>query len=167
MTALYELAREYRTQAEALSDLDLPAEVIADTMEGMAGDLEVKSNAVAFVVRNLESTADAIKEAEGKMAARRKAIENRAAHLKRYLLDSMQYAGVQKLSGPYFTIAVRENPAAVVVDAADLIPAEFMRWPDPVPPPPTVDKAAIKAAIQAGQDVPGVHLERGVRLEIR
>lgn len=165
MTALYEIAAEYRQAAEKLSDLDIDEQTIADTLEGMGGALEVKATNVAFFARNLESLAASIKDAEAQMAARRKALENRAARMREYLLTCMQLAGVQKIEGPYFKLAQRENPPSVVIDEPGLIPTEFMRQPEP--PPPSPDKTAIKAAIQAGKEVPGAHLQRGIRLEIK
>lgn len=49
MTALYNLATEYRAAADRLHDIDVPEEVIADTLEGLAGEVEAKSTNVAFV----------------------------------------------------------------------------------------------------------------------
>jgi hypothetical protein len=165
MTALYELAHSYRDVADKLSDLDLPPEVIEDTLEGMSGELEVKATNTAMLVRNLEAGAAAIKDAEATMAARRKALENRAARIRDYLLANMMVAGIQKIECPYFKLAVRENPPAVEVYEPGLIPAQFMKQPEP--PPPSPDKAAIKDALKDGQDVPGCKLTRGVRLEIK
>lgn len=115
LPALYELALEYRDAADRLTDLDLDDQTVADTLEGLAGDLEVKATNVAMFARNLEATAAQIKDAEAQMAARRKAVENRAANLNRYLLVSMQQAGIQKIECPYFRIAVRDNLPAVDV----------------------------------------------------
>jgi hypothetical protein len=165
MTALYLIAQDYRATADKLADMDLDEQTIADTLESMSGDLEVKATNTAFFVRNLEASAAAIKEAEAQMTARRKAIENRAGRIKDYLLASMMVAGVQKIECPHFKLAVRENPPAVEVYEPGLIPAEFMRQPEP--PPPAIDKAAIKEAIKAGQEVPGCKLSRGMRLEIK
>lgn len=165
MTALYDIAREYREAADKLADLDLDEQTVADTLESMGGELEVKATNVAFFTRNLEALAASIKEAEAGMAARRKAIENRAQRMRDYLLNCMQLAGVQKIEAPYFKLAQRENPPAVVIDEPGLIPAEYMKQPEP--PPPSPDKTAIKAAIQQGKEVPGAHLQRGVRLDIR
>jgi hypothetical protein len=162
---LYLIAQDYRAAADKLADLDLDDQTITDTLDGMSGELEVKAQNVAFFCRNLEASAAAIKEAEAQMAARRKAVENRAARVKDYLLASMMVAGVQKIECPHFRLAVRENPAAVEVYEPGLIPAEFMRQPEP--PPPAIDKAAIKEALKANRDVPGCKLTKGVRLEIR
>jgi len=165
MTALYELAQEYRAAAEKLADLDLDEQTLADTLEGMSGDLEVKAQNVVMFTRNLEATAAAIKDAEAQMAARRKALENRAAGLRRYVLENMQFAGIQKIECPYFKLSVRDNPASVEIYEPGLIPAQYMRQPEP--PPPAPDKAAIKAAIAAGTEVPGAKLTKGTRLEIK
>lgn len=165
LPSLYVLTDEYRIAAERLADLDLPAEVVADTLEGLAGELEAKATNVAMFVRNLESMAEQIKAAEADMAKRRKAIENRADHVRMYLKDNMQRAGINKIECPYFKLAIRDNPPAVVIDAESQIPAEYMRTPEP--PPPSPDKAAIKAAILAGHEVPGAHLSKGQRLEIK
>ena len=162
---LYEIAADYRKIADQLADLDLPPEAIEDTLESISGDLTVKATNTAMVMRELEAMAAAIKDAEAQMAARRKSAEKRAERVRDYLLAQMMVAGVQKIECPYFRLDVRENPPAVEVYEPGLIPAEFMRQPDP--PPPAPDKSAIKDAMKAGQDVPGCRLTRGYRLEVK
>lgn len=163
--ALFDIAREYRDAAATMADMDLDDQTIADTLEGMSGELEIKATNVAFFARNLEALSASIKDAEAQMAARRTALDNRARRLRAYLLNCMQLAGVQKIESTHFRIAQRENPSAVVINEPGLIPSAYLRQPDP--PPPTPDKAEIKAAIQRGEEVPGAHLVRGVRLEIK
>lgn len=165
MSNLYEIALAFRADADKLADLDLDEQTLADTLEGMSGDLEVKATNTAMLVRNLEASAAAIKDAEVKMAERRKALEHRAARIKDHLLASMLVAGIQKIECPYFKLALRENPAAVEIYEPGLIPSDFMATPQT--PPPAPDKKAIAAALKAGQDVPGAKLTRGTRLEIR
>lgn len=162
---LYEIASQYRGMAEKLSDLDLDEQTIADTLEGESGALVEKGTNVAFVVRNLEASAEAIKSAEAAMAARRKAIENRAARLRAYLLDGMRVAGIQKIESPHFSISVRKNPPSVVVFDAAQVPGEYMRQPEP--PPPAPDKKAIADALKNGVDVPGCTLAQSERVEIK
>lgn len=164
MTALYELAAVFRADAEKLADLDLDPQTLADTLEGMSGELEVKAQNVVMFARNLESTAAAIKEAEAKMAARRKAIENRAAGLMRYVQSSMELAGVTKIESPYFRLTLQNNPPAVDVFEPGLVPSEFMT--QPAPPPAAPDKTAIKGALKAGINVPGCRLTTGIRLVV-
>lgn len=165
MTALFVLAQDYRAAADKLADLELDDQTIADTLEGMSGELEVKATATAMVVRNMQAVAASIKDAEASMAARRKALEARADRLMAYLLANMQHAGIQKIDSPHFTVSVKANPPSVAINEPGLIPEEFMRQAEP--PPPAPDKKAIAEALKAGREVPGAHLARGIRLDIR
>jgi hypothetical protein len=167
MTAitLFEISREYRDAAEKLSELDLDAVTVADTLEGMSGELQTKAQGVIFVARNLEATAAAIKQAEADMAARRKAMENRAAALRRYVLDAMQTAGIHRIECPQFRLSIRDNPGAVEIFEPGLIPAAYMTQPET--PPPVPNKAEINAALKLGTDVPGAKLSQTKRLEVR
>lgn len=165
MPTLFDIAAQFKADAAKLHDLDLDEATLADTLEGMTGELEAKAQNVAFVARNLEALAASIKEAETAMDARRKALENRANGLRRYIADAMDFAGVRKIECPYFALKLKANPASVDVFDLAQLPMDYMC---PVlPPPPAPDKAAIKAALQAGQDVPGARLVQGQRLEIK
>ena len=161
---LYEISAAYRADVEKLSNLDLDEATLADTLEGMGGELEEKAQNVVFFARNLEATAAAIKEAEAQMAARRKALENRAAGLRRYVFDSMQVAGVTKIECPYFRLSIQNNPPAVDVFEQDMVPLEYMVQPET--PPMSPNRKAIAAALKEGKDVPGCRLTQGQRLAI-
>ena len=163
--SLYVLADEYQQAAAQLADLDMPDEVVADTLESLQFPIEQKATNVAMFVRNLEATAEAIKAAEVEMAKRRKALESRAANVREYLKANMLRTGITKIECPLFKISVRDNPASVRVTDESVIPSQFMRQPDP--PPPSPDKKAIGEALKSGEDVPGCVLERGNRLEIK
>ena len=163
--ALYKLADEYIEAGNKLADLDLPPETVADTLEGLSGELEAKATNVAMFVRNLEATAESIKQAEAELAKRRKAIEARADGIRQYLLVNMLRTGITEIECPYFRLRVRDNPGSVMIDDVEAIPAEFMRQPEP--PPPAPDKKAIADAIKGGRAVDGAHLAFGKRLEIK
>lgn len=167
MTALtlFEIAQEYRNITDVLMDSGVDEQTLADTLEGEAWPLELKAQNYAFVVRNLEATAAAIKEAEASMKKRRELLEKRAAYLKERLKTGMEIAGVSKIECPHFALSIKNNPAGVDVFEERLIPAEFMRQPEP--PPPAPDKKAIAEALKAGKEVPGAMLTRGTRLEIK
>ena len=164
MASLYDISAQYRADAARLADLDLPAEVVTDTLDAMAGDLEAKAQNVVFFARDLQATAAAIKEAEEAMARRRKAIENRARHLLEYVHGCMETAQVQRIETPHFRLAIQAKPPSVDVYEPGLLPAQYLRTPEP--PGPAIDKRAIAEAIKAGQDVPGARLLHGTRLAI-
>ena len=164
MTTLYEFAGTYRALSERLHDLDLPEEVIADTLEGESGDLMEKGTNVAKVFRNLEALAFQIKEAEAQMAARRKAIENRATSLKTYLKKNMEDCGISKIESPWFVISIKQNPEAVTVDDESVIPRDYFKA---IPATLQLDKNLCKQAIKDGHEVPGCHLSSSTRLDIK
>lgn len=161
-TSLYLLSAEYQAAAQHLADMDLDDTTVADTLEGLAGELEVKATNIAMMIRNVEAEAEAIREAERGMERRRKTKEALTERLRAYLKENMERAGIPPIECPYFRISIRDNPPSVVIDAESQIPAEYMRQPPAVP-----DKKAIAAAIKEGHDIPGARVERGNRLEIR
>lgn len=162
---LYELTAEYMAVLERACALEEPDDQIVADLERVAGDLQTKATNVAGMIRHMESMASAISAAAIKMEARSKAVSNRATHLREYLLHHMESAGITRIESPEMVVIAAINPPAVVIDDLRQVPAEFIRPPRPQDPSP--DKAAIKAALAAGQDVPGCHLERRTRLDIR
>lgn len=167
MTAitLYEISAEFRAMVEHLTNCQDDAQAVADTIEAEAYPLQLKAQNVAYAIRNLEVSAAAIKEAEQQMAERRKRIEKRADHIREYLKTCMEVAGVSKIECPHFLLSIQKNPPSVEVSEPSLVPAEFMKTSEP--PPPSPDKAAIKAALKDGRDVPGALLAQGTRLAIK
>ena len=164
MSTLFALTNEYRAAAMKLAEMDLDAQTIADTLESLSGDLEVKAQGVAHMVRSLEADAAAVKQWSKDAAERAKALDNRAESLRSYLAHCMEASGIEKISGPGIALSWRSS-SAVVIDGEDLVPAEFMRQkPAPAPEP---DKTAIAAAIKAGQEVPGAHIEHRRSLQIK
>ncbi|MDD5319521.1 MAG: siphovirus Gp157 family protein [Methylococcales bacterium] len=163
--SLYQLSGNYLQALDFLTDpeADLPAEVINDTLEALGGELEDKAINVAKFLRNMETTAEAIKAAEESMAKRRKALEARVKWMKDYLKGNMEYTGIIKIECPYFKLSIQNNPVAVNVTNENAIPKQFkeqvITW--------KIDKTAIKAAIKNGEDVPGAELVNGTRLVIK
>jgi hypothetical protein len=161
--ALFQLAADYRAAAMKLDDMDLDAQTVSDTLDSLTGDIEVKAQNVAMFAKSLEATADAIKQHEEAQARRRKAIESRAAALRDYIARCMEATGLQRIEAPALRLSFRKV-SCVVIDGMDLLPAEFVRKPEP--PQPEPDKRAIAAAIGGGREVPGAHIETRKSLQI-
>ena len=166
MTNLYEIAATFRADADKLADLDLDQQTLIDTIEGMSGDLETKAQNTLFVARNLEATADAIDAAATAMAARSKAIKARAAALRMNIFEAMKFTGIQKIEGPFFRLTIQNNPAALSVTDAELVPERFWFQPETVVPPREIDKATLKAALKLKELIPGAQLTTGQRLVV-
>jgi hypothetical protein len=165
MSSLYELSNEYLAVQNKLVEAEFDEQTIADTLEGMSGDLEVKAENVGKFILNLEAQANAIKDAEKRMAERRKAIEAKAESIRKYLKDNMDRCGITKIESPYFALTIKTNPPSVIIDDASAIPVGFLKFAEP--PPPAPDKKLIADAIKAGEVVEGAHLESATRLDIK
>ena len=163
MSTLFAIATDYREAAAKLADLDLPPEVIADTLESLSGDLEHKAQNVAHLVRAIEADAAAAKQWAKDATERAKAMEARAERLREYLAGALASCGIEKVEGPGVRLSWLKS-SAVVIHEPGLLPAEFMRQPET--PPPAPDKTAISAAIKAGREVPGAHIEQRRNLQI-
>lgn len=164
-TSLYILAGEYLALANKLNDSDLDEQTILDTLESISGNLEKKSINIGYFIRNLEASAEQIKLAEKQMSERRKAIENKAEHIKQYLFDNMKRCGLSKIECEYFALTIKKNPPKLVIDDAGAIPSELYIYPPA--PDPYPDNATIKSKLLAGEVVEGCHVEQGERLEIK
>lgn len=162
---LYQIADQYLQDMQLLLERDLDEQTFNDTLESLSGELEVKATNVAMFVRNLEASAEAIKEAEKQMADRRKSIEAKADKIRSYLLENMQRTGIKKIETAYFSITVKNNPESLIVEPDAEIPKTYYYQPEP--PPPVLDKVTLKKDLQLGAQVPGCRLERKQRIEIK
>jgi len=180
LPALYELADQFRSLSLLADSDELPPEVIRDTLEGLKGDIEVKSTNVAKFVLGLEAEAEMIEAAAEQMRQRAHRRKKRAEAIRNYMLLMLQATGITRVECPEFTIAVRKNPEAVEIADEKALPAEFMVVPEPPPPHPDKKKIAetLKSyrkqleALEQGEapppnPVPGAWLRQGERLEIR
>ena len=165
MTALYQIAQQYRQDLEALAELDLDADTLRDTIEGMAGDVEQKLRAVIAYSLELDITATGAAEAAKRMQERAKSLDKRVEWLRGYALQAMQATGIGEVATDEFCAKVAKKPASVQITDAALIPAAYMRTPEP--PPPQPDKKAIAEVLKSGAAVPGCELQQGYRLAIR
>ena len=165
MTSLYNIAAEFRQQLAALADLDMPPEAVADTVEGMAGELEQKLRAVIAYSLELDVMAAGAADAAKRMADRANSLQGRVDWLRTYALQTMQGTGIAEVATDEFAAKVAKKPASVNITDAALIPAAYMRTPEP--PPAAPDKKAIGEVLKAGAAVPGAELVQGFRLAIK
>jgi hypothetical protein len=98
---------------------------------------------------------DAIKEHEAALKARRGRMEARVDANKAAMLSVMDAAGVAKAERPCATLTRRNGSASVHITDEDAVPTQLCQVKR-VP-----DKKAIKAQIDAGEDVPGAEIRIG------
>lgn len=107
---------------------------------------------------NLLAEVEALREREISMAERRRSKAYKAVQLKAYM--DMILAG-KKFECTDFKASYRKSQAVEVTDA-EKIPAPYL-----IVQEPKVDKAGIKKALKAGEDVPGCKLVERNNLSIR
>lgn len=164
---LYEISENYVKALTELSESGLDAATIADTLEGLEGELIAKGQNVCAYMLNCEAEANAIDEAAKKLAARAKTIRAQGDGLRDYLKFHMEKSGITeiKANDGTFKATIRKNPASVEITDADHIPDKYITV---IPESRSPDKAEIKKAIQAGEVIPGAMLITDrTRLEIK
>lgn len=165
MSSIYEITADYLRIMSMMEDPELDPQTLADTMEAVEGELEVKAENYAKVIANLTADLNAIKVEIDRLTERKKTIENNIKNMKNALQDSMEATGKTKFRTELFNFGIRNNQPAVVIDVDSVfdIPEDYLKYKDP-----EVDKRKLKEALQMGVDVGGVaHLEKSSSLVIK
>lgn len=162
--ALYEMTDGYVRALDDLRDSDFDEQTIADTLEGLAGELTQKAQNVAAYSLNLDAEIDAMKSAEKRIADRRKRLEKDRDWLRNYLLSNMLRAEITEIAAndKSFRVRVMAGSESVEVEDEAALPADYKRVKTVEEP----DKVLIKQAIKDGFDVPGARLVRKPSLKI-
>lgn len=165
MATLYELTDEYRILLELAEDPEVDPDTLMDTMEALGGEIEVKADGYAKIIRQMENDVEGLKAEEGRLNNRRKTIENNIARMKMTLQEAMIATGKTKFKTELFSFGIQKNPPSVVMDEQYIenIPEIYL-----VQQEPKLDRAKIKEDLKAGKDLEGIaHLEQSEALRIR
>jgi hypothetical protein len=103
---------------------------------------------------------EAMKAEEKRIATQRKALENGNKSLESAFAYVLKNMGDKEVITRYGVMKVRKNPPAVVIDDIAKIPTQYQHQKIEI----TIDKTAIKKAIQSGEKVNGAHIEQGEKL---
>jgi hypothetical protein len=158
-----------RSAAGIVADLDSPEGADAGTLdERLAAWVEAsddKHAAYFAVAKRLELEADECAQLMSTIKKRATYLANQHARVKALaaeLLIAREALGEDpKVSTPMFRAWLVKSEAVSVPEDVDMLPESFQRRKVTV----EADKAAIKAAIKAGESVPGAFLveSRGIR----
>lgn len=165
MANIYEITQDYLQIQEMMEDPELDPQTLADTFEAVEGELEIKAENYAKVMKNLEGDVAGLKAEIERLTTKKKTIENNIKSMKSTLQGVMELTGKTKFKTDLFSFGIQKNAPSVIIDAEDVrdIPEDYLKFKEP-----EVDKTAIKAAINDGVDLSGIaHLEQSVSLRIR
>ena len=132
------------------------------------GGLEKKHEAYIWALKNQENFLAQIEAQEAMLAKLKESEKKKRAFMERLLLNSFALNGdIREVKTASVWAKVRKDLVCEVTDA-DAIPEKYLRIiPEKVTPASTApDKTAIKAAIKAGEIVPGAIVVESVKLKI-
>ena len=156
---LYELTADYLAFLEAIDNDEIPEEAIADTLEAITGEIEIKADSIACITKSLDAEIAAIKAEEATLAQRRKSKEKTLEKVKKYLSDTLLFAGIDKIETARNKITFRKSEAVEVADTIAFIAwAQANRDDLLTYGAPTVNKTAIKNALKDGDEITGAAL---------
>lgn len=157
---LYELGSAYQNVKNMVDDL--PEDVFLDTLSAIEEPLNDKAENIARFIKNLEAEADVYRKESQKMTEKATARTNKAKRMKMYLQESLELAGLDKVKGDLFTVAIQNNPQSVEVLNENVIPKNYF-----VEQKPQLDKKALLADLKGGAQVSGVEIKQSRSLRIR
>jgi hypothetical protein len=128
--------------------------------EQLKGSLESRDK-LGNVLLWMDGQARLLREKETQLAKRRQCIEKVSAAFSSSLHQQMLDWGVKKVEGNEYSFTVKKNPPRVEIVDEEAIPPEFIDYT------PSVNKTAIKSALEDGKQVPGAELVQSTRLDIR
>ncbi|WP_459540763.1 siphovirus Gp157 family protein [Negativicoccus succinicivorans] len=153
---MYELTEMYKDLQAAIENEEVTEEEAADTFDAIKDAMTVKIDALSAIY--LEAQGDEVKidteiERLKKLKARAGRTKERVTNIAANFLTAM---GKDNAKGDQFTFKRRKFPPRVVVADEKLLPKEYIKEKVLT----SIDKIAIKKALQNGDEVAGASLEQ-------
>jgi hypothetical protein len=160
MDTMMGITQRYNAVMALADDDSVPQEDVNNALLTLEDELQEKGENCIKYLDSVQDKIDAAKANKKKLDAYIKTLENRKKRVEKaciYALDTLQ---VKSIMTGWGEMKVKKNPPSVVIDDLTQIPTQYQRQKIQV----DIDKVAIKAAIKAGEEVPGAHLEQGISL---
>ncbi|WP_130861457.1 siphovirus Gp157 family protein [Bacilliculturomica massiliensis] len=150
----------YEIDEAIMECLDLETGEILDEerLNALQMERDKKIENVALWIKNLKADAEAYKAEKDSFAERQRAAENKVESLKDWLVYALNG---NKFSTTKVAVSYRKSESVSVVNAA-VVPEDFLTYAEP-----TVNKTLVKAAIKAGNEIPGCELIEKQNVQIK
>ena len=162
MATMYELTADYLAVLAMATDGETPPDAIADTLEAIGGEIEIKAENSAVIMQELTAESEKLKNEIDRLTARKKSLETNVAAIKERIFDAMKTTGKEKFKTTLFSFSIGKNPAKLVIDDAEKIPRKYL-----IPQPAKIDNAKLKEELKAGKVCKYAHLEQSESLRIK
>ena len=155
MPHLYELTDQFKGLQTMIDNGDMSADDLADTLEGLTGDLVAKGKDVLLFMANLAGDIAAFDSEIQRMTARKKTMQNNHIFLTNYLRENMIQCNIKKIESPLFTATLRKPSKMVEITSEKDLPVEYQTM---VPASWQINKRQILQDLKAGVDIPGAKM---------
>lgn len=109
MATLYEITDDLMQLQELLESGEYTEEELADTLEAVQGEFEIKAEAYGKVTRNMQADADALDVEIKRLTERKTTIEHGIKRLKESITNAMRATGQRKIKTPLFGFTIAKN----------------------------------------------------------
>lgn len=160
---LYELTQEYANLLAMAEDEDLDEQTLADTFEGLEGEIEDKADGYAKVIAELKMQGEGLQKEIDRLTKMKKSLEGNIERMKKTLEFAMIATGKKKFKTPLFSFWIQKNTPSLKLDVVDeAVPAKYH-----IPQPDKIDREAIKKDLKNGADIDWAHMEQSESIRIR
>lgn len=135
---------------------------VLDRLNAIQESFEAKAQNVALVYLELKDRKEMIEREIDRLGKLKKRAENGEKWLCKYLDENIRAAGYERIDGAKVSISFRSSEETMI-DNMEELPKEYIKEKVTCFP----DKTAIKAAIKAGKEVNGAHIEKKKNIQIR
>ncbi len=160
METMNEIAERYNAITALADDETVPQDAVNEALIKVMEDVKTKGENGIRYLNDVQEAIDKAKENKKKLDSFIKAMENRKKRVERAYIFALNYMNIKSILTGWGEMKIKKNPPAVVIDDVAKIPTHYQRQKIQV----DIDKVAIKAAIKAGEEVPGAHIEQGTSL---
>lgn len=131
MLKLYEIAEEYMQLCEIAEDTDVDAQVFKDTLAGIEAELEVKADAYAVILTNLDNDVEKIDKEIERLTKMKKTLKSRSDFLKKNLTNTMLLMDKKKFKTDIHSYSIQKNAPSLNILNEAKIPEKYMIAQEP------------------------------------
>ena len=150
MNTLFKITEQARELSQALIEGELTPEMVSALIINQ-NELQEKSINYVYAIRSIEYELEAIDSEIKRLQSLKTSRTNAIERMKSAVLDAMDIYGIDKIETPTMKLSVRLNPPSVELVNEYQIPDIFKKEKVTV----SIDKTAIKEAIESGLEVQG------------
>lgn len=160
---IFQISQEY---LELMNEIEMNdgdmSDEIAERFEQNSEDFNDKAVNYVKIMRQWEGETETISNEIKRLQALKKSRDNNVARLKNNLEESMMVRGLDKLDLGLFKLSFRKSSAVIIDDEAQ-VADKFKTIVENI----SIDKKALKNAIDSGEEIYGAHIEERLNLQIR